>query len=261
MARRGRALRPRQSTARRRALFRGRDRSVCARVGSAVINRFLLDVRSRAASALEDRANERTPEVVEESLPHPSLETPARVLRIRTCHFHNVLYSADDPTGVLAAQSSRKRIYFGGVYRDYDSNIVFSSSEDLVYFDEIPDFVKSGIYKIHSSAAENPSEIRWIALDIERLPEGRYQPIIGTIDNPALSDIFLVVTRDDIRGLVEDVQPDHWGFKEIPEAGLRERAPTLYENGCRIVESFNGILYEGRMRYIFVFDWGQHGKA
>ncbi|KAI1360336.1 hypothetical protein F5Y08DRAFT_343770 [Xylaria arbuscula] len=259
MAIQKRDRRGRPSALRRSSVLHDRGRLLTALVEIAFIDRVRSRCRGGVASV--KCAHGCAPERVEQ---HTTPDLPAgnaRLVRVRTCHSHNLLYAADDPTGFVATQTSRPPIRFGGVYGGYGSNIVLTSQEDLIYFDQISDSLKQGIPRLPSTSAGMPSELEWIALDIGQLYLAEFQPIISTIDNPSLAGVFLVVTLDDIRDVVRDVQSDQWGFREIQEDDLREHAPTLYYKGLKVVQSFNSILEEGVVEYIFVFDWDQYGKG
>lgn len=242
---------------RRSGKLLGRDRRTAALFENALIRAIL---RFKRRVALAKHTIEDTPETVQEYSSPDSSAEEARLIRVRACHSQNFLYSADDPTGAMASEISGTSIQFGGVYSGYDTNIMLSYSDDLVYFDEIPDFVKLFIATMLSPSAKTPSEMEWIAVSIDQLRLADYQPLVSTIDNAALAGVLLVVTADSIRDMVRDVDSDQWGFRKVPTEGLREHAPALYSKGMKLVESFNNILVGGEIEHMFVFDWDQHGK-
>ncbi|KAI1127929.1 hypothetical protein F5Y10DRAFT_186520 [Nemania abortiva] len=252
--------RRRRSAARRRLQHRLRNSNAAAIALNIRTDIVSVDPDSMAASLPTGDASEGIAEVIDEKrLPHPVNGVP-RLIRIRICGRRKVLYSAEDPTGIEAAKNFRAPIRFGGVFTDYNSNIVLSSSEDLVYFDKIPALALLGILGATSTSASTPSDVERIALNISRLPSTGSRLLACTIDNDALAGLYLVITDDDVGDLVKDIEPNQWGFKEVPEDGLRERQPALYDKGLRVVESFNSMLEDGEMQYVFVFDWGLYGK-
>ncbi|KAI0438008.1 hypothetical protein F4803DRAFT_536577 [Xylaria telfairii] len=270
MARRRRCPHRRQSMARRGGARIAQARELGAIIGSAVRRRRILSGDSRSSAILgladsgtpeasSDSTNERTPEVIEESSTQPAVEDDARLIRVRASNNRRVLYSAEDPTGVVAAQSSLTPIHFGGVYRGYDSNIIVLP-DDLVYFDKTADFIKLGVINLQSTPVDASSEMQWIALNIGQLHPTPLDLIVCTIENPALAGLFLVVEDDSVGDIVRHVQPNKWGFKEVPKESLREYAPRLYEQGLKLVDRFNSFLDEGKMEYAFVFDWGRLGE-
>ncbi|KAI0529914.1 hypothetical protein GGR58DRAFT_495225 [Xylaria digitata] len=197
----------------------------------------------------------------EERLSHRSIKEGPRLIRIRVCHPRKALYSADDPTGTLVTSTSLTPIRLGGVFSDYDSNIVMSSPRDLVYFDKVPAFIQLGLLEALSTSASNPSSMAFVAINLSQLNRAPVVPFICTIDNDELSGLVLVVTNDNIRDLVKYVKSDQWGFREVSGGDLQSRQPDLYANSLKLVDNFNNLRGEGQpLDYIFVFDWDRHGE-
>ncbi|KAF2970378.1 hypothetical protein GQX73_g3192 [Xylaria multiplex] len=199
----------------------------------------------------------------EESVPHRPIKEGTRLIRVRMSHSRRVVYSADDPTGTLRASTSREPVRFGGVFSGYDSNIVISSPRDLVYFDKIPNFIRMGLSEALSTAPSEPSGMAFVAINLAQFAPVFLVPFICTVDNDDLSGIVLVVTKDDIRDLVEYAESDEWGFREVPEGDLRSSQPALYEKGMELVDSFNNLREEEEeepLDHMFVYDWDRRGS-
>ncbi|TRX95611.1 hypothetical protein FHL15_003569 [Xylaria flabelliformis] len=182
------------------------------------------------------------------------------MLRIRihvNCSL-KALYSADNSPWVLLYNTSQKR--FGGVRHGYNSNIVVSSSRDLVYFDRIPSAIKVGFLEVFNSGDKNPSDMAFIALNLHKITSTSFDSWDCQIDDDALLGLFLVVTDDSICDLIRDTKADEWGFREIAQADLRARWPQLYANGWDLVKTVKKFMGGVRkLDYMFVFDWDRLG--
>ncbi|RYC63414.1 hypothetical protein CHU98_g2774 [Xylaria longipes] len=263
MANTKRKPRQRRSVARRtRKNLHLRVRGTATTAPSAPANSTLADPGARASSALASRASDGISEAVqEESLPHRSVEEGPRLIRIRVCSPRKLLYSADDPTGVLVANTSRTPIWLGGALSDYDSNVVLSSPRDLVYFDKIPPFIHLDLLGALDTSASDPSSMALIALNLSKIPRASFMSLFCAIDNEALSGLLLVVTNDSIRDLVRDTTSNEWGFREVSEGALHARQPDLYAKGRELVDTFNNHMEEEQtLDYTFVFDWDRLGE-
>ncbi|KAI1758179.1 hypothetical protein F4782DRAFT_476904 [Xylaria castorea] len=103
-----------------------RERNAVTTAPSPPISSVSADSGGKASPVSTSRASEGSSEAIQENSLSPR--------------------SADDPTGVLVANTSQGPIRFGGVFSDYDSNDAVSSSPAPVYFNRIPAFILLGLF-------------------------------------------------------------------------------------------------------------------
>ncbi|KAI0554025.1 hypothetical protein F4679DRAFT_393816 [Xylaria curta] len=189
--------------------------------------------------------------ILENSPLHYPVEKCMLHIKIQTDCSREALYSANHPHWVrLRVRLERTNA---------DSNIATSSSRDLVCFDRVPSVIKVGFLEVFNLGASDPSDMALIALNLHKVTSTSFKTLFCTIDNDALSGLFLVVTDDSICDLAKNTKSDEWGFREIAEADLRARRPQLYANGQDLVKTFKKFMGGQKLDYMFVFDWDRLG--
>ncbi|KAI0187541.1 hypothetical protein EV127DRAFT_410226 [Xylaria flabelliformis] len=236
-----------------------RDRGTATGSPNPPTSSVSADPEGRVSSVTASCASEGVLKtVLDNSLLHHSDESCMLHIEIHVNCSLEALYPADNPPWVMLYNTSRKR--FAGVHNGYNSNIVVSSSRDLVYFDRIPPITKGGYLEVFNAGDRNPSNMAFIAINLHEVTSTSFDSLYCRVYKDALLGLFLVVTDDSICDLIRDTKADEWGFREIDQADLRARWPQLYANGLNLVKTFKTILGGvQRLDYKFVFDWDRLG--